>query len=552
MMKHRQGFLSGGLVWAGVIFAAGLVLRAEECKLELVRLEPLKPGATSPAQSRVYRSVSPQYFRAYFGENAPRIMEENDFENVVQKEPEKYVAEYPFRGVAKLGSKKYGFVLDKKAEQSKTYDRLYFDLNGNGDLTDDQPIDAETPGPPIINKLKNGQFVVNYDGITRIIKLPDENKDSGVKEKAEEQIEKKELTEKEKQEVLKRVSPVIGISSRFPCVDLTLDLDGKQLDYSFFLNASLRPMGSFQYATASFTPAVYRRGEITLDGKTVPVAVLDYNSNGRFDDVMSIREDLHGPEGQLYTQSGDVLLIDPEKTSPIEMLGRRGSNAQRLQLAKLHRIEGKLYEIRVSPTGDTLSFMPSDRPLGKITSPQAPCQVQIIGDQGYLSLALEKSQPAEIPAGQWRVISYTLRVENWQPPESKSNEETPSEEEKKIDQTKTALTSVLKKRLLVSSPPTLARPINRSTMIMARGTSNGEAVNVQADQTATLKFGPPYQLLVRHNSQPGVVLLSLVLQGADHEVVSGLSVNGQRPPQPELTITDPQGVVVLRDNFKYG
>ena len=46
----------------------------------------------------------------------------------VKKEPEKYVSEHPLRSVAKLGSKEYGFVLDKKDEKSKGYDRLYFDL----------------------------------------------------------------------------------------------------------------------------------------------------------------------------------------------------------------------------------------------------------------------------------------------------------------------------------------------------------------------------------------------------------------------------------------
>ena len=36
---------------------------------------------------------------------------------------------------------------------------------------------------------------------------------------------------------------------------------------------------------------MYRRGEITLDGKKYTIAVLDWNSNGRFDDVLSLPED---------------------------------------------------------------------------------------------------------------------------------------------------------------------------------------------------------------------------------------------------------------------
>ena len=113
------------------------------------------------------------------------------FKRIVKKEP-KYITAHPFRGVVKLGGQEYAFVLDAsppkeepklkpgkekppaaaKAAQAKSvwaqqigavlgtptapaesrskaprYNRLYFDLNHNGDLTDDKPIDAETtPG----------------------------------------------------------------------------------------------------------------------------------------------------------------------------------------------------------------------------------------------------------------------------------------------------------------------------------------------------------------------------------------------------------------------
>ncbi len=98
----------------------------------------------------------------------------------MKKEPKKYVAEHPFRGLAKLGSKEYGFVLDQKDKKSKGYDRLYFDLHGDGDLADAKPIDAETPaaGPRGV--------AAGY------------------------------------------------VQAVFPRVDLAVDVDGKKLDYSFF------------------------------------------------------------------------------------------------------------------------------------------------------------------------------------------------------------------------------------------------------------------------------------------------------------------------------
>ena len=59
------------------------------------------------------------------------------FTKIVKKES-KYVSESPFRGVAKLGGQEYAFALDVKDAKSKGYNRLYFDFNHNGDLTDDK------------------------------------------------------------------------------------------------------------------------------------------------------------------------------------------------------------------------------------------------------------------------------------------------------------------------------------------------------------------------------------------------------------------------------
>ena len=74
------------------------------------------------------------------------------------------------------------------------YNRLYFDLNHNGDLTDDKPIEAETtPG--------------------------------GV------------------------VMPADYSPLQFPCVDLTIDVDGTKLDYVFFLVGLLQ-----RFAASSATP----------------------------------------------------------------------------------------------------------------------------------------------------------------------------------------------------------------------------------------------------------------------------------------------------------
>ena len=179
----------------------------------------------------------------------------------------------------KLGSKEYAFALDavpppakkakpddkkttkeksktdKAAAGSTTYNRLYFDLNHNGDLTDDKPIDAETA-----------------QGARRW-----------------------------------------GSFFQFPRVDVVLDEAGTKLDYSFFLaGQQLGASRDLHYVTLSMTPGVYREGQITLAGKKRHVVLIDYNSNGRFNDEMNLPKDLRTATPQLSVEPGDMLLIDPK------------------------------------------------------------------------------------------------------------------------------------------------------------------------------------------------------------------------------------------------
>ena len=82
-----------------------------------------------------------QYFRLDTRDkDQPR--EEPDFKSLVKKEPE-YKCEHPFRNVARLGTGHFIFVFDATNFETDNYDLLYFDKNGNGDLTDDPIIKAE-------------------------------------------------------------------------------------------------------------------------------------------------------------------------------------------------------------------------------------------------------------------------------------------------------------------------------------------------------------------------------------------------------------------------
>ena len=164
---------------------------------------------------------------------------EKEFSEIVKKQPEKYNVEAsaPRRGQA-WARRSTPSSWTTRSPTPASYDRLYFDKNHNGDLTDDKPIDAE-----------GGD----------------------------------------------------AIGHRYRAVDVSPRrrhgrVGRHALDYAFLLSSlrliALRRRTSSTCPPRSM-PAAYREGEVTLDGKKHHVVLLDFNSNGRFDDEATHRRRCH-------------------------------------------------------------------------------------------------------------------------------------------------------------------------------------------------------------------------------------------------------------------
>ena len=193
----------------------------------------------------------------------------------------------------------------RPAGKAIAYSRLHFDLNHNGDLTDDKVIESESAGGMAI--------------AAELRLLPIPGGDGG------------------------------GRGGRRE-VRLRLHDERQQPG----------PAGGMVYAYASLNAAAYREGEITLDGKKHRVALIDFNSNGRFDDQIKIRDEVASRDGEVYAAYGDILVLDPE-TNPRVYVNPYDVTAStnRHQVSKLLNIEGKYYDLKISPAGDQLSLTPS-------------------------------------------------------------------------------------------------------------------------------------------------------------------------------------------------
>jgi len=319
-------------------------LGPQEVAMKLMPLDP--PGATgggrgNPVVSHLLRMTDPQTFYMRLGQGPdPRAAE---FQRIVQKEP-KYQSPAPFRGVARLGSHQYAFALDI-AGGAAGYNQLYFDLNHNGDLTDDKPISA---------------LVAN------------------------------------------RVSSS-SAQSQFPRVDLQLDADGTQVDYAFLMSTFGRRSGASSYVSITLYAGAVREGYIGKGTKRTHVVLLDRNSNGRFDD----RVRMSSSGGRMRSSLGDLLLVNPNPNNRASSDPTMSPDCY--LVAKTVCIDKSFYRMEVSPAGDQLKLTPAEIEVGHVTSSNPMYRAVVYNDDfGVLTIGGTKSQKIPLPAGEWKVAKYTI------------------------------------------------------------------------------------------------------------------------------------------------
>ncbi|MEN6449353.1 MAG: hypothetical protein ABFC96_02585 [Thermoguttaceae bacterium] len=508
---------------------------AETCSLELKRLsERGSPGDYG------YRNTYPQsiymQWAAEGSKTAVRFAQPGElatFRRIVKKEPA-YESAHPLRGVIKLGSREYAFALDavspnptpaketlptkespqarktagkkdekkpdrKKEEAAKAqptaiaYNRLYFDFNGNGDLTDDKVIKAD--------ERQDGRYASAGRSFA---------------------------------------------SFAFPRVDVTIDVAGKPLEYSFFLRGYTNVSRDFCWANAQVNAAAYREGYLTIGGKKRHVVLLDFNSNGCFSDQIRIATDIRTADGRLYPQQGDMLKIEgeaakPGRDFPYDIAGSKTWN----HVSKLVSVDGHFYDVEISPTGDRLTLTPSKASLGAIASPSVPLNAVIYGDSGFIKIHARPGQPAAVPVGEWRLLTYEIdRTGMIEParPKPKTNAKKGS-----------LLESIAAKAESASTGRVRPGSRHGRTIVAAEATGSFKPVKVIENATVELALGPPFKPVVTAFPMgDGQMRLQLSLVGSAGEICSNMIVDGSRPPKPRLTITDSKGKIVEQGDFEYG
>jgi hypothetical protein len=414
-------------------------IAAQDIAMKLIRLDPpkrksrAKPGTLA---DYILHLTQPQQF-IQRGKGGPA---EAEFHRLVKKEP-KYIAPIPFRGVVNLGGHQFGFALDATGPKAAGYDKLYFDTNGNGDLTDDRPekaIEVTQPGP----KMWQAQF---------------------------------------------------------PAVTVTLDTGDEPLEYAFLMSVLCTEAGDNSYATVSLYSAVAREGFLIQGKRRVKVVLVDRNSNGRFDDVVSIQ-----PGGNVA--EGDLLLINP---NPKKALAAGGNSPDRSLVSKVLSVGKSCYRMEVARDGSKLKLTPMQMALGSVAGPGPSYRAVLTSDDyGVVVLNGVKDQKIALAEGTWKVVNYTLDA-------------------------------------TVGS--------GGRTAIEATFAGEPPAMTVRKGETARLPFGGAFHAAVTAaRVEKSKVSLQLAIVGPSGEQCKNISLNGGKPPKPHFLIKDQDDKIIQQGDFEYG
>lgn len=268
----------------------------------------------------------------------------------------KLVAKIPIYIFLRLGDSKCLMVIDQKEATDIFYNRLYFDANGNGDLTDDPAIDS---APLAMNSMN-----------------------------------------------------AYMSQCTFPLIDTTYQVEGKSMPYRFAVSAycyyqdpktkELTKEIILRSLQINVSPKCAYKGEIDLNGQKYQFLLGDDNGNGIFGEATSIAKDykkVYENSRQVYP-SGDSLYLRKD-TNFTWYDQQHCSN-------KLY-LEGKLYDFAISMPQGKMILTPTAENLCGVQLPMEVERLALYREDGKGSINVYTAKgELKIPAGNYLVLSYCV------------------------------------------------------------------------------------------------------------------------------------------------
>ncbi len=262
----------------------------------------------------------------------------------------------PLYALPEIAGVKHLLALARVNESDEFYTQLFFDVNANGDLTDDPPV----------------QGTIEKEG-----------------------------------------NPVNYLRVEFPNVDITYQEGGKTLPYCIRITGQVWNPGEFEKATIKddeINRYFYMQlsvqssysGKFTEDGVTYSVALGDSNGNGRFDDKASPVK-IAGPamRSQPAYFEGDQFYLSTKGRPDYRDGWRYG---------ELLSIKGKVYEVTIDIPGERMTLTPTTRPLVPLKLATETDRLALYGGNESPGIMLfQPGAAANVPKGTYKLVAYQLR-----------------------------------------------------------------------------------------------------------------------------------------------
>jgi len=262
------------------------------------------------------------------------------------------VSTKPLYQIVTLGDRQYLFVVDQQKADDRFYNRLYFDANANGDLTDERPIDTGID--------EDGAFT----------------------------------------------------STKFPALDLTVTVGSKELPYRIAVDVERYSPGAIIRAIASLTGATVGgtdvgvssefayTGRFELAGKTYTVWLCDENVNGRFDDKLTISPDVAGLRDE-PSLAGDTVYFSVD--------GQKESKPVGQYVSDFYVLGNQVFDMAMNFADKKIVFTPHQGQTGQVRLPGSFEYMAMVTEDRKQSVSFFKPEAlVPVPAGTYRLVEYSL------------------------------------------------------------------------------------------------------------------------------------------------
>jgi hypothetical protein len=281
----------------------------------------------------------------------------------------------------------------------------------------------------------------------------------------------------------------------FKPLPLLIEVDGNRTLYHAAV-AVQEGGRSSEYRLQSWA---YYSGEARFGEKSYPVALVDANGNGLFNDPF------RGFEG---AQAGDLLLMDTDGTGNFEPTPEFISPKMRYCARRL-QVDGRYYDLNIRPDGSALTVAPTTARLATLQSDYSQFSLILASADGWLAVKSDKGT-AQVPVGDYRLVGWQI--------------------EQRDREGNTWVTQG-----------------NRY-----QGADEAPAFPVLGDRPLP-RLGSPLTAKLEVDRNGGREFeYRLNFTGASGETIGEITRNGQRMPEPRVRILDAAGREVANLPFHYG